>query len=88
MARFAESSPTSSPPRSSSNTRNNFLPPMPGASISKSRLFFAYDNISPKLSVMLLGASLFFILAERYGPKDKHWAYGTVGTIIGFWRKV
>src|SRR5487761_111495 len=30
-------------------------------------------------------ASLFVILSKRYGPKDKHWAYGTVGIIIGFW---
>ncbi|HEY5064444.1 MAG TPA: hypothetical protein VIJ04_06495 [Xanthobacteraceae bacterium] len=20
-----------------------------------------------------------------YGPKDRHWAYGTVGVIVGFW---
>src|SRR6266849_2308252 len=37
------------------------------------------------LSVLLLAASLFVILSTRYGPKDKHWAYGTVGTLIGFW---
>jgi hypothetical protein len=30
-------------------------------------------------------ASLHVILAKRYGPKDKHWAYATIGTIIGFW---
>jgi len=30
-------------------------------------------------------ASLYVILAARYGPKDKHWAYATVGTLIGFW---
>ena len=31
------------------------------------------------------GASLFVILAKRYGPKEKHWAYATIGTIIGYW---
>ena len=39
------------------------------------------------LSVCLLLASLFVILAERYTPADKHWAYGTTGTIVGFWLK-
>jgi hypothetical protein len=29
--------------------------------------------------------AVFIILAKRYAPKDKHWAYGTVGLIIGFW---
>jgi hypothetical protein len=30
-------------------------------------------------------ASLFVVLARRYGPKDKHWAYATAGMILGFW---
>jgi hypothetical protein len=37
------------------------------------------------LSIIATGASLFIILAARFGPKDKHWAYATVGTILGFW---
>jgi hypothetical protein len=24
---------------------------------------------------------------KRYGPKEKHWAYGAVGTVVGFWLK-
>jgi hypothetical protein len=39
------------------------------------------------LSPCLLLASLFVILAERYTLADKHWAYGTTGTIVGFWLK-
>jgi hypothetical protein len=39
------------------------------------------------ITAVLLCASIFVILAKRFGPKDKHWAYGTVGTIIGFWFK-
>ena len=31
--------------------------------------------------------ALFVILAKRYGATDKHWAYATVGTILGFWLK-
>jgi hypothetical protein len=30
-------------------------------------------------------ASLFIVVAKRFGPKDKHWAYGMLGTILGFW---
>jgi hypothetical protein len=37
------------------------------------------------VSVLLLSASLFVILSTKYGPKDKHWAYATVGTLVGFW---
>jgi hypothetical protein len=37
------------------------------------------------LSIIFTAASLFVILAARFGPKDKHWAYATVGTILGFW---
>jgi mannose/fructose/N-acetylgalactosamine-specific phosphotransferase system component IID len=37
------------------------------------------------ISVVLLAASLWVILTKRYQPTDRHWAYGIVGTIIGYW---
>ena len=37
------------------------------------------------LSLILLGGALWVILARRYSPADRHWAYGIVGTIVGFW---
>jgi hypothetical protein len=37
------------------------------------------------VSLCLLGASLFVILAAGYDPNIKHWAFATVGTILGFW---
>ena len=37
------------------------------------------------VSLAVVGASMFIILAKRYAPRDKHWAYATVGTILGFW---
>jgi hypothetical protein len=37
------------------------------------------------MSLALTAASLFVILRKDYGPKDKHWAYATIGTILGFW---
>lgn len=39
------------------------------------------------VSAAVLAASLFIILSNRYGPKDKHWAYATVGTVLGYWLK-
>jgi hypothetical protein len=39
------------------------------------------------VSVVILGASLFVILSQRYTTADAHWAYGMVGTVIGFWLK-
>jgi hypothetical protein len=39
------------------------------------------------VSVVLLAAALFVILTKKYGPQDKHWAYGTLGTIVGYWLK-
>ena len=39
------------------------------------------------ISIALLGAALFIILSERYDSNSKHWAFATVGTILGFWLK-
>jgi hypothetical protein len=39
------------------------------------------------LSLALTPASLFIIISKDYGPKDKHWAYATIGTVVGFWLK-
>jgi hypothetical protein len=39
------------------------------------------------VSLILLPATLFVILSSRYQPKDKHWAYSTLGMVIGFWLK-
>ncbi len=37
------------------------------------------------VSTVAGGASLFVILSRRFAPKDKHWAYATMGTILGYW---
>jgi membrane protease YdiL (CAAX protease family) len=43
------------------------------------------ETMQVTISLVLLAASLFVILWKGYGPKDKHWAYGTIGTLLGFW---
>src|ERR1700680_2079281 len=35
-------------------------------------------------TIPILVGSLFVILARRFGPKDKCWAYATIGALIGF----
>jgi hypothetical protein len=39
------------------------------------------------VSVVSLAGGLFVILAKRYQSSDRHWAYATVGTIVGYWLK-
>lgn len=39
------------------------------------------------ISVIILAAALYVILSKQYAGIDKHWAYATVGTILGFWLK-
>lgn len=37
------------------------------------------------LSMMLTIVSLKMITSPQYDPASKHWAYGVVGTVLGFW---
>ena len=37
------------------------------------------------VSLIVLLAALYVILSKRYPPKVEHWAYATVGTVLGFW---
>jgi hypothetical protein len=39
------------------------------------------------ISLVFLGASIFIILSHSFDASDKHWAYGSAGTILGFWLK-
>jgi uncharacterized membrane protein len=39
------------------------------------------------VSLALLGVGLYVILSKQYQSADTNWAYGTVGTVIGFWLK-
>jgi hypothetical protein len=39
------------------------------------------------VSLAVLATSLFIILSGRYTPQDQHWAYASVGTVLGYWLK-
>lgn len=37
------------------------------------------------VSLVMLGASLYVILSKNYDADTSKWAFGTAGTVIGFW---
>jgi hypothetical protein len=39
------------------------------------------------ITLVLLLPSLIVIMKKDYDASQKHWAYGTIGTILGFWLK-
>jgi hypothetical protein len=60
---------------------------VPGVSdmISLRELAGFKNSMRALISLVLLGTSLIVIITERYSEKDKNWAYGTVGALVGFW---
>jgi hypothetical protein len=43
--------------------------------------------VKAAMSFVVLLACLYMILSKQYGPKETHWAYGVVCTLLGFWLK-
>jgi hypothetical protein len=37
------------------------------------------------VSTLVLGSSLYVILSQKYQGESEKWAYGVIGTILGFW---
>ena len=60
--------------------------PAPPPELSSATLGYA-TTAQLVISAVLLAAALFVILTKKYPPQDKHWAYGALGTIVGFWLK-
>jgi hypothetical protein len=59
--------------------------PQPSAALNNDHQVRIIMQVS--VSILLLIGGLFVILAKRYRPSDRHWAYATVGTIVGYWLK-
>ena len=53
-----------------------------GSDHSKARL-----TVRILISLVVLGASLYIILKDSYSPSSQKWAFGSVGTILGYWLK-
>jgi hypothetical protein len=64
--------------------------PVSAAPPTRDRGQISNDN-TPRLvmqilmSIAILAAGLFVILAKNSGRARKHWAYGIVGLVVGFW---
>lgn len=43
--------------------------------------------VAPIISLIVSLASLFIILSKKYNAESEKWAFGTLGTILGFWLK-
>jgi hypothetical protein len=41
--------------------------------------------MSSVVTLLVLLSSLYVILAKKYTDADKKWAYGAIGTILGYW---
>ena len=39
------------------------------------------------VSATILGCAFYIVLSHGYDAQDKHWAYGALGTILGYWMK-
>jgi len=37
------------------------------------------------VSLFLGVPAIFMVLSKRYTAREKHWAYSTLGLILGFW---
>jgi hypothetical protein len=37
------------------------------------------------VTIIFAAAALFAIFTKRVKPADKNWAYGAVGSILGYW---
>ena len=43
--------------------------------------------VRPAISLIVLIAGLFVILSKRYEADQEKWAFGSLGTVLGFWLK-
>jgi hypothetical protein len=74
--------PLLQPPGPPSTTPHQHLYYLPLGHLEQQVTRFAMQVV---ISVSIAAAALFIILSKRYGSTDKHWAYGAIGTVIGFW---
>ena len=37
------------------------------------------------ISFLILGAALFLVVSNKFGPRDQRWAYASAGAVLGFW---
>jgi hypothetical protein len=67
---------------------NKLYRPNPSYSVAR-KSQFQPANLRPIMQVgvstVFLGCAIVIVMSHAYDPQEKHWAYGTLGTILGFW---
>ncbi|GAA5442654.1 hypothetical protein Misp06_00828 [Microbulbifer sp. NBRC 101763] len=48
---------------------------------------FLSKHMSELISLIVLVCALYIIISGSYGEGEQKWAYGVIGTIIGYWLK-
>jgi hypothetical protein len=41
--------------------------------------------VQAAMTIIFVGACIYVIVSKRFGPAERNWAFGTLGTILGFW---
>jgi hypothetical protein len=65
--------------------------PSSGGSENKENAQDSAQNVrlymSAIVSLLILCSSLYIVLSNKFNDDSKKWAFGTIGTLIGFWLK-
>ncbi|MBP2498385.1 hypothetical protein ABID82_005071 [Methylobacterium sp. PvP062] len=48
---------------------------------------FVKNVMQPLVSLIVLAVAFWIILSDIYDAEHKQWAYGAIGTVVGFWIK-
>jgi len=58
-------------------------------SLNKQRQTSLYSSLTMPVfvSIVVLLSGLYIILSKNYEPAEQKWAFGIVGTIVGYWLK-
>jgi hypothetical protein len=73
-------------PHNPENFVTGVIPPKKQQLVS-TVLQFIEHIVAIIVSLTVLGISLYVILSGKYNDGTQKWAYGTAGSIIGFWAK-
>jgi len=59
----------------------------PAGSTDHVAVILSRPTVQIVVSLAILGCALYIVLSHSYAEQEKHWAYGVIGTILGFWLK-
>ena len=63
------------------------LPIVPVGMLDQTKREKATIGMQILMSLIFTSAAFYIVLSHSYNPQEEHWAYGSLGTILGFWLK-